>query len=207
MSFNSEVYICLHIFRYVLLKERNMILTMEAEHARQLELMPSPERLEKVEESMENLLDVVQERNRAYNLLETGETGEPGRRWAYNHLGIGFWKKCKEHFKPIHLSTKNNFHGAWQIPFLKLWREKIFRERAKQRRMAIAKVKFIEHFHPHTRGTMKPDFSFQDDKLTNTMKGPDYIQKKDWAYFINHFVPQNKIAFWKHQWLIVEIDQ
>lgn len=34
--------------RYVLLKERNMILTMEEEYKRQCELFPNPERLEKV---------------------------------------------------------------------------------------------------------------------------------------------------------------
>ena len=154
-----------------------MILTMEAEHARQFELMPSPERLEKVEESMENLLDVVQERNRAYNLLETGEAGEPGRRWAYNHLGIGFWKKCKEHFKPIHMSTKNNFHGQWQNAFIRLWREKKFNERARERKVVHAKVKFIENFHPHLRGSLKEDISSQDSKLTNEMRGPDYNKK------------------------------
>jgi len=35
-------------YRYVLLKERNMIMTMEEEYKRQAELFPSPERLEKV---------------------------------------------------------------------------------------------------------------------------------------------------------------
>ena len=35
-------------FRYVLLKERNMIMTMEEEYKREAELFPNPERLEKV---------------------------------------------------------------------------------------------------------------------------------------------------------------
>lgn len=38
--------------------------------------MPSPERIHKVRESMENIETVVKERNRAYFELETGETGE-----------------------------------------------------------------------------------------------------------------------------------
>lgn len=38
--------------------------------------IPNPERLDKVEESMENLETVVRERNKAYWLLEVGETGE-----------------------------------------------------------------------------------------------------------------------------------
>jgi len=35
-------------YRYVLLKERNMIMTMEEEYKREAELFPNPERLEKV---------------------------------------------------------------------------------------------------------------------------------------------------------------
>lgn len=63
-------------FRYVLLKERNMLLTMEQECKDQVKLFPSPERLDKVADSMENLEEVVRERNRAYYELETGEIGE-----------------------------------------------------------------------------------------------------------------------------------
>ncbi|ESO07381.1 hypothetical protein HELRODRAFT_125085, partial [Helobdella robusta] len=96
----------LHKLWYVLLKERNMLMTMEAEYNRQCELFPSPERLEKVEESMENILDVVRERNRAYNLLETGKTGEPERRWVYNQLGIGGWRTCTEHYIPLYMNFK-----------------------------------------------------------------------------------------------------
>ena len=51
---------------------------------------------------MENLLDVVAERDRAYNVLETGETGEPGRRWVINALGKGVWRRNTEHTMPIH---------------------------------------------------------------------------------------------------------
>lgn len=70
----------LHQLWFVLLKERNMLLTMEHECKEKMELFPSPERLDKVKESMENLEEVVRERNRAYYELETGETGErPGR--------------------------------------------------------------------------------------------------------------------------------
>lgn len=60
----------------MLLKERNMLLTMEHECKERFEIFPNPERMDKVEESMENLEAVVRERNRAYHMLETGETGE-----------------------------------------------------------------------------------------------------------------------------------
>uniref|UniRef100_A0A0X3NVN3 Large ribosomal subunit protein uL29m n=1 Tax=Schistocephalus solidus TaxID=70667 RepID=A0A0X3NVN3_SCHSO len=38
----------LHNLWYILLKERNMLMTMEEEHWRRLERMPNPERFEKV---------------------------------------------------------------------------------------------------------------------------------------------------------------
>lgn len=37
---------------------------------------------------MENLETVVRERNKAYHLLETGETGERPTRMVYNTLGL-----------------------------------------------------------------------------------------------------------------------
>lgn len=42
----------------------------------------------KVKESMVNLEDVVRERNKAYWLLETGQTGERPGKVVYNQLGI-----------------------------------------------------------------------------------------------------------------------
>lgn len=53
-----------------------MLLTMEEECKDEVRLFPSPERLDKVEDSMKNLETVVRERNRAYYQLEMGETGE-----------------------------------------------------------------------------------------------------------------------------------
>lgn len=69
----------LHKLWFVLLKERNMLLTMKETSDKELQLFPSPERIEKVEESMCALEDVVRERNKAYWELEVGE-GETGER-------------------------------------------------------------------------------------------------------------------------------
>lgn len=80
----------LHMLWYVLLKERNMLLTMEHECKEKVELFPSPERLDKVKISMRNLETVVRERNKAYHLLETGETGERPMRLVSNNLGIRY---------------------------------------------------------------------------------------------------------------------
>lgn len=78
----------LHQLWFILLKERNMLFTMEHECNEKVELFPSPERLDKVKLSMSNLETVVRERNRAYHLLETGETGERPVRLVYSNLGL-----------------------------------------------------------------------------------------------------------------------
>ncbi len=65
----------LHKLWYVLLKERNMLLTMKQTYDDAYVTMPNDERIDKVAESMENLEEVVKERNRAYYQLECGVTG------------------------------------------------------------------------------------------------------------------------------------
>lgn len=65
-----------------------MLLTMEQECKNQMKLFPNPERLDKVEESMENLEEVVRERNRAYHELERGETGEQPKETITGPFGL-----------------------------------------------------------------------------------------------------------------------
>lgn len=50
-----------------------MLLTMEYNCANACQLFPSPERLDKVNDSMEHIEQVIQERNSAYWKLEIGE--------------------------------------------------------------------------------------------------------------------------------------
>lgn len=68
-----------------------MLLTMEHEAKEKLEIFPNPERLDKVDESMENLEAVVRERNVAYHKLETGETGERPGKLVTGALGLRFY--------------------------------------------------------------------------------------------------------------------
>ncbi|VDP90491.1 unnamed protein product [Echinostoma caproni] len=90
----------LHELWYILLKERNMLMTMEEEHYRCLERMPNPERFEKVEESMENLLLVIEERNRAEAELENGEWIGPQVVDSLDVLGRPVKKLTSEHEEP-----------------------------------------------------------------------------------------------------------
>nr|CAG4642031.1 EOG090X0DBE [Eurycercus lamellatus] len=69
----------LHKLWFVLLKERNMLLTMEHNCREGVRLFPSPERIDKVEESMEHLEQVIRERNDAYWQLEVGEPAPVSR--------------------------------------------------------------------------------------------------------------------------------
>ena len=61
-----------------------MLLTMEHAYKEENKVMPNPERMDKVLDSMENLEFVVRERNRAYFELETGTSGEKERHLAHH---------------------------------------------------------------------------------------------------------------------------
>ncbi|CAH3044983.1 unnamed protein product [Porites evermanni] len=60
----------LHKLWYVLLKERNMLLTLRHEAKRQGVPMPSPTRLHKVQKSMTAIKTVIAERERLLKILE-----------------------------------------------------------------------------------------------------------------------------------------
>ncbi|KAI1285276.1 39S ribosomal protein L47, mitochondrial [Halotydeus destructor] len=97
----------LHKLWFVLLKERNMLLTMKEDADDNFELFPSPERIEKVEESMCNLEDVVKERNKAYWELEVGEgeTGERPSAFRRDTFGRHRYVGCSEHLVPYWMNS------------------------------------------------------------------------------------------------------
>jgi large subunit ribosomal protein L47 len=127
----------LHKLWYILLKEKNMLLTMEHECKDAHRLFPSPERLDKVKESMRNLESVVRERNQAYHLLETGETGERPRKYVNNQLGMKMLYRSFEHVVPYWMNVKwresHNFrYGGYAVKkFLLKYNEKVWNERRK----------------------------------------------------------------------------
>uniref|UniRef100_A0A182NMS2 Large ribosomal subunit protein uL29m n=1 Tax=Anopheles dirus TaxID=7168 RepID=A0A182NMS2_9DIPT len=129
----------LHQLWFVLLKEHNMLLTMEHECKEKMELFPSPERLDKVKDSMSNLEEVIRERNRAYYELETGETGERPGKVVPNQLGIRFYYRAFEHVIPRYANRKWNerhrfaFGGSAVGKFLRLYRERLYNEKRKLR--------------------------------------------------------------------------
>lgn len=134
----------LHKLWYVLLKEMNLLLTMKAEYDRLHASFPSPERLEKVEVSMDNLRQVVDERNSALSLLETGE--QPHPRWIddVDELDRPIRRLEEEHLVPREhnkefLKKYDNL-GDWTRPYKMLWNEK-------QRKRSFTKRKKAKHLY------------------------------------------------------------
>lgn len=82
-------------------------MTMEEACKEAYEIFPNPERLDKIQDSMNNLESIVRERNRAYHLLETGETGERPGELAYNCLGKICTNLCNN-FPHIYLRVKKS---------------------------------------------------------------------------------------------------
>lgn len=96
----------LHKLWYVLLKERNMLYTMEQECNDKVRLFPNPERIDKVQESMTNIETVIRERNVAYYKLETGETGERPVEDVVNLLGLPEKYTKQEYYLPKFMNTR-----------------------------------------------------------------------------------------------------
>lgn len=112
---------------------------MEEESNRQIRMFPSPERIDKVAESMENLEEVVRERNRAYYELETGETGERTEELRENTFGLNYRHVPTEHLIPKKFNKKYRDRFKLLVPekekeeFLRKIREKAFVEKKKKK--------------------------------------------------------------------------
>lgn len=116
-----------------------MLMTMEHECKRKHKLFPSPERIDKVKISMDNLEEVVKERNRAYYELELGENRVRDTQQVKNQIGINVDYQPREHFIPkeenVEWKKQREYGGHAQAKFMRLFREKQWNEkrRAKNR--------------------------------------------------------------------------
>ncbi|XP_062852584.1 39S ribosomal protein L47, mitochondrial isoform X2 [Trichomycterus rosablanca] len=140
----------IHKLWYVLLKEKNMLLTVEQEAKRQSLSMSSPERMKKVDRSMRRLDIVVKEREDALRLLQTGqEKGRPGE-WRRNVFGKTFWYRFREHPVPWFMNKiykrKRFYTPPFVAPYTRLSLEKHLRsktrneKREKQNQKKLADV-------------------------------------------------------------------
>ncbi|XP_077998879.1 large ribosomal subunit protein uL29m-like [Glandiceps talaboti] len=127
--------VTLHKLWYVLLKERNMLLTMKEEAKTKKVFMPSPERLDKVKTSMDNLMQVVKERNDAVRELRTGEKEEIPTRMSYNMFGEKVRRKLREWPLPYFMNPKVQQEKHFYYPFVrKFIRMRIELEMKKEKR-------------------------------------------------------------------------
>ncbi|XP_063821021.1 large ribosomal subunit protein uL29m [Ostrinia nubilalis] len=131
----------LHKLWYVLLKERNMLYTMEHECKEQVKLFPNPERIDKVQESMNNIETVIKERNVAYYKLETGETGERPVEDVVSLIGLPEKYEKKEYPIPQFMNTRwvrtyleHGYINSIAVKkFLRKYKEKQYNEERKAR--------------------------------------------------------------------------
>ena len=146
----------LHNLWYVLVKERNMLMTMQEEAKRQLENMPSPERIDKVEESMKNIEEVIKERNKAYYQLEVGDDQYVERRRAFRRDQFGRWRwiGSSEHLIPYSMNSKwRNLYGPGfgkgVAEFNRALREKKFNKQVYKTKIDEWKVRQYLRRFPH----------------------------------------------------------
>ncbi|VDK45732.1 unnamed protein product [Anisakis simplex] len=120
----------LHKLWYVLLKERNMLLTMQHAYTTRAKYMPNPERIDRIKESMSNIENVVHERNDAFFALETGHGADTPMRTVTSFAGFTYTKPATEHY----ISAEESDKKEYEVPYLdddaymmqKLWAEKEF---------------------------------------------------------------------------------
>uniref|UniRef100_A0A4W6FF16 Large ribosomal subunit protein uL29m n=1 Tax=Lates calcarifer TaxID=8187 RepID=A0A4W6FF16_LATCA len=137
----------LHKLWYVLLKERNMLLTLEQEARRQRVQMPSPERIRKVGATLET---VVNERETALRLLQTGqEKGRPG--FFFFASGID----SKEYAIPWYMNRrykrKRFYTPKFVQPYIRLRIEKYHRERARKANLERESQAKLKQKFPHMK--------------------------------------------------------
>ncbi|GAU99204.1 hypothetical protein RvY_10237 [Ramazzottius varieornatus] len=138
----------LHKLWFVLYKEKNMLLTMQEECDLVAELFPNPERLDKVEESMVNLQDVIKERDTAVKLLEIGITGDAPTKECYSGLGRRYMHKYEEHLMPY---WRNPRHYAKRYVvdkprgFTREFLLRLWEKNRRQKRKALGFQKHLLH--------------------------------------------------------------
>lgn len=163
----------LHKLWYVLLKERNMLLTLEQEAKRQRLPMPSPERLEKVVDSMDALDKVVQEREDALRLLQTGqEKARPGA-WRRDIFGRIIWHKFKQWPIPWYLNKRYNRKRFFAMPyvdrFVRLRIEKQARIKARKESLQKKKERILQAKFPHLSQDQKSSTVQEETQKSNSV--------------------------------------
>ncbi|XP_065199705.1 large ribosomal subunit protein uL29m [Planococcus citri] len=171
----------LHKLWYILLKEKNMLLTMEHHCKENYTLFPNPERIDKVEESMSNVETVVRERNKAYYQLETGETGERPGKVIHDPIGMKHWRNLTQHVIPkwnnkfFNLYNPQGYDPNEVEQFHKLFKEKNAREirsgKKKERRYVRALLRRFPNLDIAYLKEQYPHFNFERELDSSRVHG------------------------------------
>uniref|UniRef100_A0A914HPB0 Large ribosomal subunit protein uL29m n=1 Tax=Globodera rostochiensis TaxID=31243 RepID=A0A914HPB0_GLORO len=172
----------LHKLWYVLLKERNMLMTMDHAYKVRFLDMPNPERIARVKESMDRLEAIVHERNDAFLRLETGDGATPPKRTVTSFMGFTYDKYASEHYLPSEASGQEK---EYEVPMLDeqahlmqvLWREK---EHMKEEMAVMDEYLFMD-----------PQRDERDDLRLIRPKRRNYNRVED--------LPQNVVARWRKE--------
>uniref|UniRef100_A0A0N5BVZ4 Large ribosomal subunit protein uL29m n=1 Tax=Strongyloides papillosus TaxID=174720 RepID=A0A0N5BVZ4_STREA len=149
----------LHKLWYVLLKERNMLLTMKTAFKVGVDHFPNEERIDRVKMSMENIEEVIHERNNAFYELETGLPATPKKRRVTSILGFTYDKQVEEHALPNEITKQKEY----EIPYLdddayimqKLWKEKKYYQNIELSNMKVLEEQKTHEQFKHRRGLRK----------------------------------------------------
>ncbi|KAJ8732911.1 hypothetical protein PYW07_015510 [Mythimna separata] len=178
----------LHKLWYVLLKERNMLYTMEHECNDKMRLFPNPERIDKVQESMNNIETVIRERNVAYYQLETGETGERPVEDVVNLFGLREKYEKKEYYIPRFMNTRwvrpyleNGFITSAAVKkFYRLYKEKEYNVERKAKNKDFRHVQhLLKRFPDMSMETLKAEYPNVDiEKAKRSRKARGHFMPK-----------------------------
>ncbi|XP_072940589.1 large ribosomal subunit protein uL29m [Epargyreus clarus] len=173
----------LHKLWYILLKERNMLYTMEHECNQRVKVFPNPERIDKVQESMNNIETVIRERNVAYYKLETGETGERPVEEVVNLFGLPEKLHKSEYYIPKFMNTKwvksyleHGFINSLSVKkFYRLYKEKQYLDNKRSKTRDYNHVQqLLKRFPNLDMEALKaqyPDVDIEKAKRTKKARG------------------------------------
>jgi large subunit ribosomal protein L47 len=104
-----------------------------------------------VEVSMENLLYVVKERDIAYNMLESGESGAPKTYEIRNALGIKYNRTETEHLVPRFMNRKfrlmHSKYEPWMAKWILKYKEVARRKQQKKEKYYKYQAKMLQERH------------------------------------------------------------
>ena len=138
-----------------------MLLTMADAYNDEFIAMPNPERIDKVELSMEHLEEVVRERNRAYYQLEVGVSGERERILRPDCFGRTLPYKKREHSMPFVMNTsyrrkiRFRFHNSGREDVLDFQARMREREMYAQRGRENEQMRMVGNFSPQLLAHIK----------------------------------------------------